>query len=49
MSGIFDLIVPRGGDTQRQVSSCYASHNMQWDETECQTLNSTPQAPEDRY
>ena len=41
--------MPRGGDTQRQVSSCYGSHNMQWDETQCQTLNSIPQAPEDQY
>ena len=49
MSGISDLIMPRGGGTQRQVSSCYGSHNMQWDEAQCQTLNSIPQAPEDQY
>lgn len=27
--------MPRGGDTQRQASPCYASRNMQWDETQC--------------
>ena len=48
-SGISDLIMPRGGSTQRQVSPCYASRNMQWDEIQRQTLNSVLQAPEDQY